>query len=423
MVYSAFPKGEEIMRSYSNKEGISIEVSKEHLDTAVQIKKELQNLSPSRKCSWRTLVRMMEQEGFDDAENSENYRQMVKSYQKSIGELPTAKKTAELVASDKLESIKNMVGEMAYEKREAQLENAKLNKAKREIINFSLIVQEIKDAFSKMDIQIPELPKDKPEVTDRSMLVLPSDWHIGYMNNSYNHKNASERVNSYLDKVIEYADIFNINKFHVVHLGDIIEHLYMHKNSQSFNAEFTMAEQIVKATELLFMFLTRLSLRGEVVFHGVVQGNHGRMSTKGETVDKDCAEFIVHETLLLLISAINNDRLIVDDSEYNVVSSKMTIHNKRIKATHGDFEGQNDKDKIQKHMSLENQIIDILTLGHFHNFQIRSENHGRLVYGSGCLQGSTHYSEMLKYGTPASQGIIILSDSEVIPINIMLGDE
>lgn len=411
------------MRSYTSKEGYSIEVDENHLNTAVKIKQELQKASPSRKCSWRTLVSMMEKEGFDDAENSENYRQMIKSYQKSIGELPTAQTTAELVTSSKLESIKELVGDIAYSKREAQLEHARLNKVKREIINFSLIVEEIKEAFTHMDIQIPELPNHLPKETERSMLVLPSDWHIGYMNDNYNHKTARERIQIYLDKVIEYADIFNINTFHVIHLGDIIEHLYMHKNSQSFNAEFTMAEQIVKATETMFYFLTALSLRGKVVLHGVVQGNHGRMSAKGETVDKDCAEYIVHESLSLLISATNNERLTVDDSEYTVVSSMVTIHGKRIKATHGDFEGQNDRDKIQKHMSLENEIIDILTLGHFHNYQLKSENHGRIVYGSGCLQGSTHYGERLKYGSPASQGMIVISKDEVIPINVPLGED
>jgi hypothetical protein len=76
------------------------------LQTAVEIKKELQKASPSRRASMKQLVAMMEQEGFHDAESSESYRCMLKSYQKDIGELPEAPKHADMVADNKLESIK-----------------------------------------------------------------------------------------------------------------------------------------------------------------------------------------------------------------------------------------------------------------------------------------------------------------------------
>lgn len=409
-----------VMRKYINSKNEEVEVSEEHLRIAVSLKKELQKSSPSRKCNWSLHKNLMQKEGFYDSDKNENYRQLVKQFQKSIGELPEVKKYANYVADGKLNSIKELVGEIAYEKREVQHYLKEINKGKRELIDFGLVVEHVEKAFENININTIHNESTPLNKTDRSMLVLPADWHIGYFNNNYNHEVAIERVNKYLDKIIEYACIFDINVFHVQHLGDIIENLYMHKNSQSYNSEFTMAEQIVKATELLFTLIARLSSYGEVVFHGVVRGNHGRMSAKGETIPNDCAEYIVHQSIKSLINISNNPRVIVDDSEYNIERSMITIKDKRIKCTHGDMDGQNDRDKIQKHISLENEIIDILALGHFHNFQLKSENHGRLVYGSGCLQGTTEHGKSLKYDNPASQGVIIIGNSEIIPINIIL---
>jgi predicted phosphodiesterase len=240
------------------------------------------------------------------------------------------------------------------------------------------------------------------------------------MNEKYNHDIAIIRIDKYIDKILEYAKIFNINDFHLSHMGDITENIYMHKNTQAFNAEFTFSEQIVKAIELFVYLINKLSYYGKVTFYGVVRGNHGRMSDKKETLSKDCAEYIIHEGVKSIINNSNNRNIVICDNEYNIERVMMTIQNHRIKVIHGDAESQNDRDKIQKHISLENEIIDILCLGHFHNFQIKTENHNRIVFASGCLQGSTDYGESLKYSTPASQGIIILSENETIPININL---
>lgn len=409
------------MRSYTNRNGEIIEVSQKHLETAIKIKKELQKASPSRKCQWNNHKLMMEREGYFDSDTNESYRCLIKAVQKTMGELPKAPKYADMVADGKLQSIKELVGEVAYEKRENQLVLRQLNKVKREVIDFTLISEQIGEAFKKINITSPPTDYTPKTTSDKSMLLLPSDWHIGYMNKNYNHEIAKQRIKLYIKKTIEYAKVFDINEFHILHLGDIVENLYMHKNTQSFNSEFSFSEQIVKATEMLYQMLDEFSQVGNVVFHGVVRGNHGRMSTKGETIHNDCAEYIVHESVKKLIEISKNTSITVEDSEYNIERSLINVKGKRIKGTHGDFEGQNDKDKIQKHISLENELIDILALGHFHNYQLKTENHGRLVYGSGCLQGATDYGKSLKYNNPASQGLIVIGEEdEVIPINILL---
>lgn len=101
---------------YSDKRGNVVEVSQEHVDTAVKLKIELQKSSPSNKCSWSQHKRMMETEGFTDSDTNESYRQMVKKAQKKMGTLPELKKYVELVTENKLQSIREEIGEIYLEK-------------------------------------------------------------------------------------------------------------------------------------------------------------------------------------------------------------------------------------------------------------------------------------------------------------------
>jgi len=405
-------------RSYVNSKGEKVEVSKDHLDVAVQIKIELQKSSPSYRCSWAKHKKLMEKEGYDNSDKNENYRVLVKSHQKNIGELPEKEKYAEIVSSKKLESIKEAVGELYYTKREVQLQTQNLGKIKRSIVDKSLLIQDIVDSFKGLEIRESSVKEVKDINRDREMLVLPSDWHIGYLDEHFSLDIAYSRIDEYIEGIVHYAKTFNINVFNVVHMGDMVENLYMHKNTQSFNAEFNFSEQIVKATELMFYMIESLSEFGKVIYRGSVRGNHGRMSNKKETVEKDSAEYIIHESIKSIISRVKNPNIIVDDSGYDVERAMFNIKEKSIKVTHGDRDSQNDRNIVSKHISFENKLIDLVCMGHFHNFKVTTENHNRMVYQSGCLQGATEFGKTLKFDSPASQGIIVIGENEVIPINI-----
>ena len=104
---------------YSDKRGNVVEVSQEHINTAIKIKIELQKSSPSQKCSWSQHKKMMEIEGFTDSDTNENYRQMIKKAQKKSGELPELKKYVEMVTENKLKSIREEIGEIRDSKIQA----------------------------------------------------------------------------------------------------------------------------------------------------------------------------------------------------------------------------------------------------------------------------------------------------------------
>lgn len=213
------------MRSYTNNKSESIEVSQEHLDTAIRIKQELQKASPSMRCSWVQHKKMMETEGFLDSGSNENYRKMVMKYQKEKGELPEAPKYADMVADGKLESIKELVGEIAYGKREAQHEFKKLNKVKRDIIDFTLIAEQIGLAFANYDLsKLRFNSKLIDSKKGKKMFVGLTDLHIGALvdndMNKFNYEIAKERMQTYLSKVIHEAKTNNVTDIYVMNMGD-----------------------------------------------------------------------------------------------------------------------------------------------------------------------------------------------------------
>ena len=122
------------MLSFTNRTGDKVEVTKEHLDNALAIYEELSKNSPSGRVSWRKLKKMMIEDGFENADSNEPYRQLIKRERKHRGKLPSVEKHADMLADSKIKSIQEEIGEMRSSKREAQDQYLKLNRHKREII-------------------------------------------------------------------------------------------------------------------------------------------------------------------------------------------------------------------------------------------------------------------------------------------------
>jgi hypothetical protein len=404
------------MRSYTNKDGELIEVSERHLETAIRIKQELQKASPSRRCSWALHKKLMEQEGFFDSENSETYRCLIKAYQKEKGELPEAPKYADMVADSKLESIKELVGEIAYEKREAQHELKKLNKVKRDIIDFTLIAEQIGHAFRNHDFS--KLRFDTKPVESKSgtkMFVGLSDIHIGALVeteiNTYNYEIAKQRMQTYLSKVIEEAKKNDVTDLYVMNLGDTIEHPYMH--NLSYTSEFTLSEQIVMASDIIIKFLIGLAEAGFNVVTAGIAGNHDRLNDdKKKNLNGDHAVKGINHAIKSFIENAKIDRIKYEQAgDYG---HSVELNGVQIKCVHGDLDPINDKNLLAKHSDLDNKNYSILVMGHYHHHWIKENGIEKFIVGFGSMKGADAHGVNNKLVSSPSQGIILIgADGEI----------
>jgi len=399
------------MRSYTNRKGDSIEVSQEHLDTAIRIKEELQKLSPSRKCSWKKHKDMMEIEGFTDSDTNESYRCMIKAYQKSIGKLPEAPKYAEMVSEGKLQSIKEMVGEMAYEKRENQHVLRQLNKVKRDVIDFTLIAEQIGEAFKNHDWSNVEFTYNPISKTNKKMAVFLSDLHIGALvdieENKYNFEIAQQRMQKYLNKVIAEIKANDISEVYVMNLGDSIENPYMH--NLSYTSEFNFAEQIAYASDIIIKFIKKLSEKVYVRVAGIA-GNHDRMNEdKNKSLYGDHAVKGINKAIQSFIEHSESERITyVQAKDYE---HSIEVNGLHIKCVHGDLDNINDKAVLAKHIQKDGINYSLIVMGHYHHHWIKEVAINKFMVGFGSLKGADAHGDKTRLMSSASQGYILVDEN------------
>lgn len=409
------------MHSYTNKEGDSIEVSQEHLDTAVKIKRELQMNSPSHRTNWAVHEKMMKKEGYFDSEASEAYRQMIKYYQSTTGTLESKSKQADLVADSKLESIKEAVGDMYYVKREVQMESLKLGRLKREITLYGVIAEQIHRALlDELNEVIPTFAyQDRLPVSEGKMVVMLSDWHIGAQvhnvkGNNYNYDIARQRVAKYLSRVKKIAHEEGITEINVVSLGDMTEHINMRKVNQAFEAEFPLAVQIVKAYELIRDFIVNLSEDFNVTYRGV-GGNHDRMNgDKNDNIDGDSTAYIVNFMIKDFIENTKLDRITYVEVDSINYSASFYLNDFHFKFVHGDNEKGNKK--LASHADLDDTSYNVLAMGHLHHFSVKEVGQDKYEVYVGSLMGANNYGVKGKFISNASQGIIVVNSLGEIDI-------
>jgi predicted phosphodiesterase len=419
-----------MIRRFRNSKGETIEVDKAHLDKAVEIKLQLQKLSPSSKCNWKRHTEMMHEEGFTDADKTESYRLMVKDYQRDIGLLVQSNEQKSADNDQKVTpSIQSAIGELYYQKRALQTEQHKLNKLKKEFSLWSLISQEVRDAFlDELDLELPQFAfKSKLDTSRNKLVLIVTDWHVGAVvenceGNYYNFEILKKRLEVLKIKVIDYCNLYNITSIDVVSLGDICEHSYM-RNTQSYETEFNFSTQIVKATQVLIDLLVSLSHYVNVNFTGIA-GNHDRMNgaMKNDNIDGDSVVRVVNYAVKMFIETSDIPRLSYSGETDNLLYSYVKdINGKKFKFLHGDLDKKLDKNKLEKHMGIDKQLYDCLVYGHFHHYSVFERNLGALEVQIGSIVGRNNFSKKLRQVSDASQGLLIVTeDGEILPQRIGL---
>jgi predicted phosphodiesterase len=314
---------------------------------------------------------------------------------------------------------------MYYEKQAIQESNRELNKIKKKLAKTGLVAEEVRNAFTD-DIEwvIPPLAfKPRLKESNNKMVVALSDFHIGATihdtkGNRYNYEIACKRVEKLKLKVLEYAKAFGVTEIVVANLGDMCENLYMRDYNQPFEAEFTLAEQLSKATKLLVSFLVSLSEYSNVSYFGVA-GNHDRWFFSKNTVEGDNGIKVINEGIKTFIELSGVKRInymeVEDGFNYEHV---FKVGNKTFKGIHGDFDGKNVN--LEKHIAMDEEMIDCIISGHYHYHKVTESNYGRLLVTNGSLMGRNGYARKFKATSNASQTVMIVNDEEIIPLRVDL---
>ena len=397
-------------QSYRNVNGEIVNVTLEHLQTSLKIKLDIQKENGGRT-KWTQHKLRMEKEGFYDSENSNIYRSLIHDFETDISD-----SEIDEVATKSLKGVQERLGLGKVQKQDINRRSSEFSRLQKELINESLMANEVGDAFRDFfesgKFDITPAPLDTSLKLTKNKLVVPvSDWHVGAVvdmpHNKYDYSIARRVVAEFAVQVVNQAIMEEVDEVHIVHLGDLVEHITM-RYAQAFSVEFTLAEQIVKATELLIMFLTTveqgLTGRGVKISFAGINGNHDRMeSDKNKLVSGDSAGTIIYHGVENFIKYSNSEIEFVKADKY---AHKMEVNGKWIKFIHGDLDGIKNKDLMGKHSNLDGVIYSLILSGHIHHNSLLEVGQGRYQVSVGSTKGADDYSDKIRAMSSKSQTIV-----------------
>lgn len=399
-------------RGYTNREGNFIEVSEQHLDVSVYIYEELAKESPSRRVSWAKHKRVMETNGFDDSENSEAYRQMIKHERSSRGVLPSLESHANMVADSKLKVLKDELGNLYQAKREMQLHSNSLNKTRRELALEIIMSEMVRDTLSKVDWgSLGDVKGIKPKPVSKDDVVSVSnlsDIHHGYLAEGETDARlvTENRLDSYLHNLVEFGKREGVTRFIITNLGDSIEgHL---RSSSLIDSRQLAVEQIVEVSELIAVFLKQLKESGFDVSYLYIVGNHERINmNKNDAMDKEDYG-IVHKAIIkMACEKIGVDYIDTPEHYYHILE----VNGVNIYLAHGDRDAIKSDKLLGDLSALHNVLLDIVMVGHFHAFLLKEIGDNKFQAITGAIKGSDKFSFKINKASSRSQ-ISILIDKK-----------
>lgn len=246
------------------------------------------------------------------------------------------------------------------------------------------IIEERLDNFAKVDFT----PHATPIVDgDNSMIVCLSDLHIGQCFYSsfgkFDSDIAKERLQKYLNELLEIAKLNNVNKVYVCMLGDNISNS-LHKTIEVSNKE-NVIDQLKLSIEYISSFCYELTKHFEYVYLASASGNHSRLQAKDLAQHSERLDAFIAWDVCRTLSNQENFYSLLDCSIDDGIAS-IDIDGKSYLLVHGDF----DSTTKQGYMNLSAMVEffpDYILCGHKHFCYYSQETKfiqsGSLA-GSGC---------------------------------------
>ena len=299
---------------------------------------------------------------------------------------------------NKMDEIKQLIGELDIKTQIARNKENKLRSLSRKFIKTIEISNDIKQCIIE-NTNMPIINGDRIEISnDNKLIVHCGDWHIGYVingykGNYYNYEIAKKRLGKLKEEIRKTCKLYNINKIYLVHCGDHIENTYMREN-QSYECEMDLSHQITCASKLLYMFATELSQldEGKNVDIISVGGNHNRLNKNKEcNIEGDNVNVIIVENLKTFNELTKNNRINILDVDYKDDSGEFEVNGVNVVAIHGDNRTVNEKKLFDSESTINNTKYKLILRGHFHNFNVSSQNDGGYIVTCGSLFGYNPY--------------------------------
>lgn len=236
-------------------------------------------------------------------------------------------------------------------------------------------------------IQFPAFHNFRENIpTEKSLLLLLSDLHIGATFNnywgSYDAEIARDRMGQLLAKVKSIIETEDCSGCNVVLLGDCISGS-IHRSIQVTNRE-SVIDQIKIATEYVSSFIYELTKICSYVEFTSVSGNHSRIDKKEDAIHSERLDDLVEWGVANKLGHLENFYVVGNKLDTSV--AVLDILGKEYVAVHGDYDSF-AKSGVQNLCTMLKVIPEAVLFGHMHTCAVDEVNGIKMVRG-GSLAGS-----------------------------------
>ncbi len=274
----------------------------------------------------------------------------------------------------------------------------------------------LEDIISKqgrVDYQ-PLKPEERKAIqvkSDNDLVVMLSDLHIGQTFHSawgnYDLDIAKDRMNQYLNKIIEIKDRHNSENCFVTLQGDMISNS-IHKTIAITNRE-NVIEQVIEASEMVTAFLAELSKYFNNVTVASVVGNHSRIDKKEDALKDERPDTLIEWYAKKKLEDFDNIKFV---EAFDNTFTSFVVRDKHYFVVHGDYDTMN-QGGLAKLSMMAGYFPYCVLFGHRH-FPATTEINGIKLVQSGSLPGSgdDHTIELRLSGKP-SQTVLVCSENGI----------
>lgn len=300
--------------------------------------------------------------------------------------------------------LEEQIQELKKERMKLSEERASLNRKLKTEARMEQLCEMIIKSAEIMAKENPIKLEKRPEYEDNEnyAVLLLSDIHYGLntstINNEYNEEVFKERFELLLEKTVKFIISEDIRNIYVLGLGDLINGV-IHISTRLENKE-NIIDQVLKFSEYLVHFLSKLSLVANVYYYQVV-GNHGRVFSKDESFNNDNFEILIKH----YVKARIGNYITICENELNNEIGHLKIEGKDYLFAHGHRD--NIKNVADKLFNITNIKPTAIFLGHTHSPQMFCDNKTE-IYVNGNLCGNNEYAENLRVMGEPSQTLLLL---------------
>ena len=364
--------------------------------------------------TWQDVANIINELTGDDFGES-TYRKKYQSFQKML----SANQSKFADSESQLREIEDQIRELERMKIQFRDERRSWNKQNYENSRFDEVMNilvERMDNFAKTDFT----PHSSPTIDgDKNMIICLSDLHIGQCFSSYfgefNSDIAKERLQKYMNEILNIARDNHVKKAYVFMLGDNISNS-LHKTIEVSNKE-NVIDQLKLSIEYISSFCYELTKHFEHVYLASASGNHSRLQAKDLAQHSERLDAFIAWDVCRTLQYVDNFHSLLHRSIDDGIAD-VNIDGKTYLLIHGDY----DTPTKTGYLNLSNIVgffPDYICCGHKH-FCFYSQESKFIQSGSLASSGDDYCIEKRLSGK-ASQMVCVVDKTGVKSVHpIML---